>query len=181
MKRKLGLNWNLALIGLAGASLLVGCITSGSTTSDTQGTTALSSGSANGAQGEQGALATSDEGTEAKTHGKRGPHKPCADAPKGNGSLQSHMPPLNPLKVTICHIPPGNPANAHTITVGAPAVRAHLAHGDHLGACVETITVSDCEGRGEGFTPAIPPVDTEGHVKGITPVTPLPDTAFIPG
>ncbi len=40
-------------------------------------------------------------------------------------------------KVTICHIPPGNPANAHTITVGAPAVDAHLAHGDTLGACVD--------------------------------------------
>ena len=38
-------------------------------------------------------------------------------------------------KVTICHIPPGNPPNAHTITVGEPAVRAHLAHGDHLGPC----------------------------------------------
>ena len=38
-------------------------------------------------------------------------------------------------KVVVCHIPPGNPANAHTITVGAPAVRAHLAHGDTLGAC----------------------------------------------
>lgn len=38
-------------------------------------------------------------------------------------------------KVTICHIPPGNPANAHTITVGAPAVPAHLRHGDSLGAC----------------------------------------------
>jgi len=38
-------------------------------------------------------------------------------------------------KVTICHIPPGNPANAHTITVGAPAVPAHLAHGDTLGPC----------------------------------------------
>ena len=38
-------------------------------------------------------------------------------------------------KVTICHIPPGNPANAHSITVGAPAVRAHLAHGDSVGAC----------------------------------------------
>jgi hypothetical protein len=39
-------------------------------------------------------------------------------------------------KVTICHIPPGNPANAHTITVGAPAVPTHLAqHGDCLGAC----------------------------------------------
>jgi hypothetical protein len=35
----------------------------------------------------------------------------------------------------ICHIPPGNPENAHTIVVGAPAVPAHLAHGDTLGAC----------------------------------------------
>lgn len=38
-------------------------------------------------------------------------------------------------KVTVCHIPPGNPANAHTISVGAPAVPAHLAHGDYLGPC----------------------------------------------
>jgi hypothetical protein len=38
-------------------------------------------------------------------------------------------------KVTICHIPPGNPDNAHTIVVGAPAVPAHLAHGDSLGEC----------------------------------------------
>lgn len=38
-------------------------------------------------------------------------------------------------KVTLCHIPPGNPAARHTITIGAPAVRAHLAHGDYLGRC----------------------------------------------
>jgi hypothetical protein len=39
-------------------------------------------------------------------------------------------------KVTICHIPPGNPANAHTITVGGSAVRAHAAHGDFVeGSC----------------------------------------------
>ena len=38
-------------------------------------------------------------------------------------------------KVILCHIPPGNPADAHTIEVGAPAMRAHLAHGDTLGAC----------------------------------------------
>ena len=31
---------------------------------------------------------------------------------------------------TICHIPPGNPGNNHTISIGIPAVRAHLAHGD---------------------------------------------------
>ncbi len=38
-------------------------------------------------------------------------------------------------KVTICHIPPGNPANLHTIEVGESAVGAHLAHGDYEGAC----------------------------------------------
>jgi hypothetical protein len=38
-------------------------------------------------------------------------------------------------KVTICHRPPGNPDNARTLSVGAPAVPAHLAHGDTLGPC----------------------------------------------
>lgn len=38
-------------------------------------------------------------------------------------------------KVCLCHVPPGNPGNAHTICVGPPAVRAHLGHGDSLGEC----------------------------------------------
>jgi hypothetical protein len=38
-------------------------------------------------------------------------------------------------KVDICHIPPGNPANAHIINVSWNAVPAHLAHGDQLGQC----------------------------------------------
>ncbi|ATX78962.1 hypothetical protein Ga0123461_0525 [Mariprofundus aestuarium] len=38
-------------------------------------------------------------------------------------------------KVKICHFPPGNQENAHTIEVGAPAVKAHLKHGDLLGEC----------------------------------------------
>jgi hypothetical protein len=38
-------------------------------------------------------------------------------------------------KVLICHIPPGNEGNAHTIRVSENAVPAHLAHGDSLGAC----------------------------------------------
>jgi hypothetical protein len=42
---------------------------------------------------------------------------------------------VHPHKVMICHIPPGNPANAHTIIVGKKAVQAHLDHGDVLGAC----------------------------------------------
>lgn len=38
-------------------------------------------------------------------------------------------------EVTICHVPPGNPSAAHTITVGEPAVESHLAHGDQRGPC----------------------------------------------
>lgn len=39
-------------------------------------------------------------------------------------------------KVDICHIPPGNPDNAHTITVSVNAVDAHVAqHGDTIGEC----------------------------------------------
>jgi hypothetical protein len=38
-------------------------------------------------------------------------------------------------KVTLCHVPPGNPANAHTISVGEAAIAAHLGHGDRLDAC----------------------------------------------
>jgi hypothetical protein len=38
-------------------------------------------------------------------------------------------------KITICHIPPGNPANSHEITVSVNALSAHLAHGDSIGKC----------------------------------------------
>lgn len=38
-------------------------------------------------------------------------------------------------KVTICHIPPGNPGNLNTITISEHALQAHLAHGDFLGDC----------------------------------------------
>ncbi|HOY32372.1 MAG TPA: hypothetical protein PKW80_10870 [Bacteroidales bacterium] len=37
--------------------------------------------------------------------------------------------------VTICHIPPGNPSNAHTITISVNALATHLAHGDYIGSC----------------------------------------------
>lgn len=39
-------------------------------------------------------------------------------------------------KTLLCHAPPGNPANAHTLCVGRGAVRAHLSnHPDVEGAC----------------------------------------------
>ncbi len=48
----------------------------------------------------------------------------CGDASASSG------------KTAICHIPPGNPANKHTIVVGDSAVKAHQkAHGDTVGGC----------------------------------------------
>ena len=41
----------------------------------------------------------------------------------------------SPGKVDICHIPPGNPENAHIINVSVHAVPAHLAHGDTMFTC----------------------------------------------
>lgn len=38
-------------------------------------------------------------------------------------------------KMTICHIPPGNPAKAKTLEIGSSAWPAHQAHGDTEGAC----------------------------------------------
>ena len=47
-------------------------------------------------------------------------------------------------KVTLCHVPPGNPAKVQTISVGEAAVSAHLAHGDQVGAC-EAACSSSCD------------------------------------
>jgi hypothetical protein len=51
--------------------------------------------------------------------------------------------PQDQKKTTICHLPPGNPANAHTLCIGNSAVPAHLHnHGDYLGACVTELPCS---------------------------------------
>jgi hypothetical protein len=61
--------------------------------------------------------------------------KPCSDHPGQGPAHEGLAPERGGGKVAVCHIPPGNPANKHTIVVGAAAVKAHLAHGDYLGAC----------------------------------------------
>jgi len=53
-------------------------------------------------------------------------------------------------KVTMCHIPPGNPDNAHTITVGEPAVLTHMTkHGDTIGPCSNS-TQNEKSNSGKG-------------------------------
>ena len=55
-------------------------------------------------------------------------------------------------KVKICHIPPGNPENAHTIDIDSSSVEEHLAHGDYEGECDdEDINVEE-ELGGAGVT-----------------------------
>jgi hypothetical protein len=50
--------------------------------------------------------------------------------------VKRHM--HDPKLVEICHFPPGNPDNAHTIWVEESDVPAHIsAHDDHEGACVD--------------------------------------------
>ena len=52
-------------------------------------------------------------------------------------------------KVEICHLPPGNPENAQTLTISESALETHLAHGDRKGACDSepTITMSITKDR----------------------------------
>ena len=58
------------------------------------------------------------------------------------------------IKVTICHIPPGNPENKHSITISLRALDHHLAHGDYIGECVadtgddDTTEPTDTDGDG---------------------------------
>jgi hypothetical protein len=69
---------------------------------------------------------------------------PTVDA--GSWQTGSPDPHLHPSHaVVLCHIPPDEPASAHTIKVGHGGVPAHLAHGDTLGACPDD-GVGDCTG-----------------------------------
>lgn len=73
-------------------------------------------------------------------------------------------------KVLICHIPPGNPANAHEICVGEPAVAAHVKnHGDPIGPCPPSSTPPATDAG----TPT-PPADDAG-----TPPPPDGDITII--
>jgi hypothetical protein len=65
-------------------------------------------------------------------------------------------------KTVICHIPPGNPGNAHTICVGNPAVDPHIRqHGDYLGCCAPAAST-------DGGTTTPPSGDDAGTPTGGT-------------
>lgn len=53
-------------------------------------------------------------------------------------------------KITICHVPPGNPKAAHSITISESAWPAHQAHGDSQGPCPEPPPGDDDDGGSGG-------------------------------
>jgi hypothetical protein len=52
-----------------------------------------------------------------------------------NKISDSDVPPVDDMKINLCHIPPGNPHNFHTILVSKNAMKAHQDHGDFVGEC----------------------------------------------
>jgi hypothetical protein len=95
-------------------------------------------------------------------------------APNG----QTGCDPLDTKKTTICHIPPGNPANAHTLCVGNEAVPAHLAHGDSLDACLSICPPPVDGGASDDASPGgdIP----GGDIPSTPPPGPSPDLSAPP-
>lgn len=70
----------------------------------------------------------------------------------------------DPHKTVICHVPPGNPENAHTIEVDDHALQAHLGDnpeglhgGDSRGPCHEPPTTTGEEPPTTTTTPTEPP------------------------
>ncbi|MCH7850270.1 MAG: hypothetical protein IH845_01355 [Nanoarchaeota archaeon] len=78
-------------------------------------------------------------------------------------------------KVSLCHIPKGNPASMHTITVGAPAVKAHLRHGDTLETCDREEPKNNETGSGNETDPGNETNQTEGNLT-LTINSPLSGT-----
>jgi hypothetical protein len=80
-------------------------------------------------------VATVDETAEAQTQAALAACH-LADGTVERNAVLHVCDPQDTKKTTICHLPPGNPANAHTLCIGNPAVAPHLLHhGDYLGPC----------------------------------------------
>jgi hypothetical protein len=66
-------------------------------------------------------------------------------------------------RVVICHVPPGHPEAAQTITVGQPAVEEHMnEHEDALGACPGDAARSPGDQGNPGSNPGTNPDQPTG-------------------
>jgi hypothetical protein len=81
---------------------------------------------------------STEQSSEEVSAAERAKIKAC-NLDDGTVEMTAHVRACKPgdtKKTTICHVPPGNPANAHTLCIGNAAVKHHLAnHPDYLGPC----------------------------------------------
>ncbi len=73
-----------------------------------------------------------NKGNEDKGNDNKGNNDKSNDN-KGNNNKGNDS--RGNVKVTICHIPPGNPNNKQTLSINESALQAHINHGDVLGSC----------------------------------------------
>ncbi len=117
-----------------------------------------------------------NSGTPATTQTNGNPNpvgNPGADPNDGNPGTDDRG------KITICHIPPGNPANSHTITIAESAWPAHQAHGDVQGACTNGGGNPTTAGGNPGTIGPKPTVQTV--TGGTTNIRPKPTVNTIGG
>ena len=68
-------------------------------------------------------------------------------------------------KVTLCHHTHSRKHPWHQITVGAAAVKAHLRHGDTIGACPATAAAPQSKGHGKAKGHDKSAGDTQGATQ----------------
>ncbi len=71
-------------------------------------------------------------------------------------------------KITICHLPPGNPENVQTISIDESAWPAHAEHGDSIGECDSSKTNNGNSGSNEKITICHFPPGNPENVQTIT-------------
>ncbi len=104
-------------------------------------------------------------------------------------------------QVIICHYPSDNPANSQTLTIDVSALKAHLDHGDTVGACFAVtptpvasfspspiaspsytpiVTVSPIPTASASFSPTPIPTVTTIPTVSTAPTTPISNSNPIP-
>lgn len=101
----------------------------------------------------------------------------------GNTGSTTSNPPTEEIKVEpipadeqviICHVPPGNAAARHTLTIAKSALKAHLEHGDFEGACddpknsnkLKEVDKKSAEQKKTEKTPELKGGDNKSNDKG---------------
>ena len=68
-----------------------------------------------------------------------------------SADLESYPSDYEGKKINVCHFPPGNSDNAHTINISVNAWKVHMAHGDSWGKCHEPDQTDDTDDEGQNI------------------------------